>query len=296
MKRILRISILSLVVGLLPLLAFGQSAKSLRINEVLVVNKTNFMDNYGVRSPWVEIFNTSPATVDIGGCFLTNDKNNPTKYPIPRGDVQTRIKPRQHVLFWLDDKAIHGTYHLNFTVDPSKENYIALFDADGKTLIDEVTIPAGQKADESYAREVDGVLPWIQTVRVTPSTNNKTLDSNEKLDFFRDNDPYGIVVTVISMMVVFLSLLLLYIIFKIIGKNAVRMVKRKAAKGGASMEAVNAAIDVPGDVYAVIGLALHEVYSSVHDDESTVITIRNIRKKYSPWSSKIHTLRQIPRR
>ncbi len=33
---------------------------------------------------------------------------------------------------------------------------LPLYDADGKTLIDEITIPAGQLADISYGRVIDG--------------------------------------------------------------------------------------------------------------------------------------------
>jgi hypothetical protein len=55
-----------------------------------------------------------------------------------------------------------------------------LYDADGKTLIDEVTIPAGQIADTSYGRLIDGEKEWAQLTKVTPSTNNLTLDSNDK--------------------------------------------------------------------------------------------------------------------
>ena len=296
MKRLSILFVITLAILSLSSRAFGQSARSLRINEVLVNNETNFMDNYGQRNSWIEIFNSSPATVNIGGCYLTDDKNNPKKYPIPRGDVLTKIPPRQHVLFWADDNAIHGTFHLNFELDPTKENYIALYDADGRTLIDEITVPAGQKADISYAREVDGQSNWVQTEKVTPSTNNKTLDTNEKLEFFKEHDPYGAVITIISMLVVFLALILLYFIFKGIGKYSVYLTRKQAVKGGASKDSVDAALNVPGDVHAAIGLTLYELLSSVHDEESSVITIQNIRKKYSPWSSKIHTLRQIPRR
>ena len=60
----------------------AQNVSSLRINEVLTLNEDNYEDDYGKKNAWIEIFNTSFGTVDIGGCFLTNDKNNPTKYPI----------------------------------------------------------------------------------------------------------------------------------------------------------------------------------------------------------------------
>lgn len=48
---------------------------------------------------WIELFNNSAGSVNIAGCYLTNDKSNPKKYPIPKGDVLTVIPPRQHTLF-----------------------------------------------------------------------------------------------------------------------------------------------------------------------------------------------------
>ena len=155
---------IGIFIALLAMVCMGlraQSATSLRINEVLVVNDQNYQDDYGLHNAWIEIFNTSFASVNLEGCFLTNDKNNPTKYPIPKGDVLTLIKPRQHALFWADGMPNRGTFHVNFTLDPNKENYIALYDSNGKTLIDEVTIPAGQLADRSYAREKDGSANWV---------------------------------------------------------------------------------------------------------------------------------------
>ena len=74
------------------------------INEVLVINEQNYVDDYGKRSGWIEIFNNSAKTQDIGGLFLTNDRSNPRKYPIPKGDVLTKLAPHQHVLFWASNK------------------------------------------------------------------------------------------------------------------------------------------------------------------------------------------------
>ena len=87
---------------LLVLFTFGAKAQlttSVKINEVLVVNEDNFVDDYGKRHPWIELYNNSAGTVDLRGCFLTNDKNNPRKYMIPKGDVLTKIPPYQHTLF-----------------------------------------------------------------------------------------------------------------------------------------------------------------------------------------------------
>ena len=184
---------------LMVLSIFGAKAQlttSVRFNEVLVVNEDNFVDDYGKRHPWFELYNNSAGTVDLRGCFLTDDKSNPRKYMIPKGDVLTKVPPYQHVLFWADNKPTRGTFHVNFTLDPTKDNYIALYDADGTTLIDEVKVPAGQVADISYAREMDGTGKWISMTKVTPSTNNVTLDTNEKVENFQRNDSWGIGMTI----------------------------------------------------------------------------------------------------
>ena len=49
------------------------------INEVMVVNEDSYMDDFGKRNGWIEIYNNTAATQDLGGRYLTNDRNNPTK-------------------------------------------------------------------------------------------------------------------------------------------------------------------------------------------------------------------------
>lgn len=283
---------------LLVLFATGaqaQSTTSVKLNEILVVNEDNFVDDYGKRHPWIELYNNSAGTVDLRGCFLTNEKGNPKKYMIPKGDVLTKVPPRQHILFWADGEASRGTFHLNFTLDPGKENYIALYDADGTTLIDEAIIPAGQTADVSYGLDMDGTGKWMTLNKVTPSTNNVTLDSNEKIENFQRNDSWGIGMTVTAMAVVFLGLLILYLVFKQIGNAAIRASKRNAKKaaGEGAMLAANAGQE-SGEIFAAIATALYEMSDDNHDIESTVLTIRKVQRSYSPWSSKIYTLRQSP--
>lgn len=290
-----RFGVLLLFVLLVSFGAQAQRATSMRINEVLIINDDNFVDDYGKRHPWLELYNTSAGSVNIAGCFLTDDKNNPKKYPIPKGDVKTIISPRQHTLFWVDGEPNRGTFHVNFTFDPSKENYIALYDADGKTLIDEITIPANQVADVSYGRVIDGKEEWAQLKKVTPDTNNLTLDSNEKIENFKMNDSLGIGMTITAMAVVFLGLLLLFLIFKQVGKAAIAASKRNAQKAGAPVSG-NDTEQISGEIFAAIATALYEMNDDNHDIENTVLTIRKVRRTYSPWSSKIYSLRETPRK
>ncbi|GBU08206.1 hypothetical protein AwDysgo_15370 [Bacteroidales bacterium] len=294
----------------------AQRATSLRFNEILVINEDNFVDDYGLRNSWIEIFNSSPGTVDMGSCFLTNDKSNPMMYRIPKGDVMTKIKPRQHSLFWADNNPSHGTFHLNFYLNPTESNYLALFDSDGRTLIDEIIIPAGQKADVSYGLVEDGWNQsrldeelhlnasykrgnklWINYDKVTPNTNNVTLDTNEKVENFKENDAKGFGMTLTAMAVVFSALVLLFLIFKGIGKTAVSLSRRRAMKSqGVSHSQAQGMANESGEIFAAIAMAIHEITEDLHDDESSVLTIQNVARNYSPWSSKIYSLRELPKR
>lgn len=299
-KRKLGIFIILLIAALG---VHAQRATSLRINEVLIINDSNYQDDYGKHSAWIEIYNTSFASVDLKGCFLTNDRNNPTKYPIPKSDVLTKIRPRQHALFWADGMPNRGTFHVNFTLDPNKDNYIALYDSNGKTLIDEVVIPAGQTADHSYARIEDGSDKWVikggaEHSYVTPSTNNMTIDRNLKIENFKAHDAVGIGMSITAMLVVFCGLILLYISFKIIGKMAIKMSARNEMKAHGITDKNEAETKElghqPGEIFAAIAMAMHECQENVHDVEDTVITINRVGRRYSPWSSKIYTLRETP--
>jgi len=295
--------------------AQAQRTASLKINEVLVINEDNFVDGYGRKYPWIEIYNSSAGTVDIAGCFLTNDINVPQKYPIPKGDILTKIQPSQHVLFWADNKPTHGTFHVSFTLDPDNSNFIALFDADGHTLIDSITVPAGQKADISYGLVEDGWTQkrlqqeirsnslysggeqlWVYFEHVTPKSNNKVLDTNEKIENFKENDEIGIGMTLTAMGVVFGGLVLLYLFFKLIGQIAIRLSRKRAmAVSGLTKEEAKGVTEQSADIYAAIALAIYEA-TELHDEENAILTIKNTARNYSPWSSKIYTLRETPQK
>ena len=53
--------------------------------------------------------------------------------------------------------------------------------------------------------------------------------------------------------------------------------------------------DLHEETAAAIALAIHMYKTDLHDQESFTITLKKVSKIYSPWSSKIYTLRQNPR-
>ena len=278
---------------------YGQAITDLRLNELLLNNVENFEDDFGVRNSWFEIFNSAYGTVDIGGCYLTNDINNPTKYPIPKGDVLTKIKPRQHVLFWADNKPTHGTFHVNFKLDET--NFIALFSMDGRTLIDSVSFPVNVAVDVSYGRIVDGGKEWAKLEHTTPGSTNFLAQEETANQRLMENDPSGSIMSVTAMLVVFGALTLLFIFFKVIGNNAISMSRKRAQKAEAKQAkynkpsiAASASVQESGEICAAITMALHLYLEDEHDIETTILTIQRVKRTYSPWSSKIYALRENP--
>jgi hypothetical protein len=112
------------------------------------MNDSLNVDDFGAHSSWIEIFNSGYNTVDIGGCYLTNDMSNPTKYWIPTGDPVTKIPARCYLLFWADGKPSRGILHINFELKGA--NTIALYDGSGRVLLDKLDIPQPQKSNTSY--------------------------------------------------------------------------------------------------------------------------------------------------
>lgn len=302
MNKLRFILVSGLAVTLSVFTLSAQSQSDMRLNELLIHNETNFEDDFGFHNGWFELFNTSYGTVNIGGCFLSNDPNNLRKYIIPKGDVLTQIKPRQHILFWADNNPYHGTFHINFTLEESDTIYFVA--SDGRTVIDKIAVPKNLGVDQSYGRIEDGIgsndgtgegwgiMPWT-----SPSTNNAGVDEESKSQIMAREDPHGGILTLTAMLVVFSALVILCFIFKFVGHLAVNKLNKKST--AATADTGEAAVNVKetsGETYAAIAVALHLFHeeNEAHDNESLTITMSHTDRSYSPWSSKIYTLRQVP--
>lgn len=269
----------------------AQNASDLRFNEVLVFNESNYVDEYGERSGWIEITNSSYSSINIGGCFITDDLNNPTKYWIPTGTPETAMAPRGFIVFFADNHPSRGIFHLNFSLDNRKT--IALFDANGRTMLDKLEIGSGHQPDISYARVSPESNEWEFKEKTTPGSNNdhsRQVSSGEK---FVEMDPIGFGMTLVAMFVVFSALALLYVFYKLVGRQFIRTKKVKLKVG--EVAAVPSEVEISGELNAAIAMALYLYQTEMHDFENTVLTMKKVSRTYSPWSSKIYTLRKTPR-
>ena len=306
-KKLLKILVVFLLVAAGgPVRVFAQTAGDLRLNEILVENNSNYIDDFGQHSPWIEIFNTAYNAVDVGGLYLTDDLSNPTKYRIPRGQQITLIPPRSYLVFWANNQPSHGIRHLNFTLAEGKT--IALFDANGRSLIDTVTIPYSMVPNVTYGRVVDGGEAWANLPKSTPGANNDPEFKPLAADKFLDVDPTGFGMAVVAMTVVFFALAMLFVFFKNMSKFLKlgfnkQMIARALTKARLGKESElevrnpqkSEDLDVTGEVNAAIAMSLYLYSVELHDAESAILTINKVSRTYSPWSSKIYGLRKYPK-
>jgi len=297
MKHLGKIIALALLGAMAVPSAVAQGRKSLRINEVMVTNNSSIVDDYGRRSAWIELHNPTHAPVNVSSLYLTDDLDNPTKYYVPGGDASTKIGKGQQALFWADGHDTDGTYHLNFELTPGRDNFIAVFDADGISLIDSVTVPASLPADCSYARTPDGSDSWAvrtnasEADAVTPGGLNVIKGPNTKIKMFEEMDSNGFAMAGMAMGIVFGALLVLCICFMLIRNLSAKSAaaSKKAAPAPQAATDTDAAADA--QIAAVIALALNQ-----HLNAATSHSNLTLNRNHAPsgWSAKI--MREYPRR
>lgn len=99
----------------------------------------------------------------------------------------------------------------------------------------------------------------------------------------------------IGITIVFAALVLLVIAFTLTGNLSRKSLKKKKEKHSVATAGVVQEKELTGQEIAAISMALHLFLSDIHDDESNVMTIKRIERRYSPWSSKIYGLTNLIR-
>jgi glutaconyl-CoA/methylmalonyl-CoA decarboxylase subunit delta len=97
--------------------------------------------------------------------------------------------------------------------------------------------------------------------------------------------------------VVFLSLAFLWFVFAnlpFLLKMKERFVAAKRKRNAVATAELKTEVlengAISGEEAAAIAMALHLYVNEVHDVENTILTIRKISRRYSPWNSKIYSV------
>lgn len=150
---------------------------------------------------------------------------------------------------------------------------------DGQVVMDPQTVPS---------EEVSTVQESQLAHKMTQAEKNRNA---------KENDSWGGAITIIAMTIVIAALIVLSILFYFFGKISSRVLskKKKIAKGLlADHDNVEDHEVDSGETIAAIAMALSEHFNQQHDMEDTILTIRKLKRTYSPWNSKIYNLREMP--
>ena len=99
---------------------------------------------------------------------------------------------------------------------------------------------------------------------------------------------FGWTVALVGFLIVFFALTILVLVFLRLPKLINMKFKKRQPKKKESHCEEDGVCDIEGNVTAAISMALHLYFSDQHDEESNIVTIKKVRKAYSPWSSKIY--------
>jgi len=111
------------------------------INEFMASNGSRaplgegqILDADGDSSDWIELYNPTSRTFDLGGWYLTDNADNPAKWQFPK---PTRLAPNGYLLVFASGKnRTSGQLHTNFQL-AAEGGYLALVRDDGRTVAHE---------------------------------------------------------------------------------------------------------------------------------------------------------------
>jgi hypothetical protein len=163
-----KITIVSLLIGMLFGIRSSGIAQAIAINEVMASNATTLADDDNDYEDWIEVYNYGEAPVTIAGYGLSDSYNNPFKWIFP--DVT--IMPGEYLLIWASgkDRRVPGyPLHTNFSISAGGEEII-LTHPNGNT-IDELE-PTPLPTDISIGRTPNGQGNWRYFTQATPGAPN----------------------------------------------------------------------------------------------------------------------------
>jgi hypothetical protein len=135
------------------------------INEILASNATIITDkDYGKYCDWIELYNTTTRTIDLGGYFLTDDTVNLSMWQFPAGSL---IAAHSYFLVYADE--LGKDLHTNFQL--SKEGEMVLLVNQQMAIVDSFSFPY-QLTDISYGRMWNDPLVIGYFNRPTPGKMN----------------------------------------------------------------------------------------------------------------------------
>lgn len=102
------------------------------INELSASNAI-YLNDYGKKADWIELYNITDREIDLAGLWLTDDPTIPDKWEITAGEssASTRIAPHGFKLIWCDKDAPIRELHAPFKLNNEYDSKLMLSAPDG---------------------------------------------------------------------------------------------------------------------------------------------------------------------
>ena len=151
----------------------GANAQSLIVNEVMVGNvdvKIDLSYNYG---GWVELYNPTEASINLGNYYVSDDPNNLKKHQLPKNFGS--IGAGRFRTLWFDHYDTGTLYSNNaskqvgFKLD-ADGGMLYISNPDGELIVEQSYPPSIPRV--SYARTTDGGDVWRYTSTPTVAATN----------------------------------------------------------------------------------------------------------------------------
>ena len=143
------------------------------VNEYSVSNLSDYKDQFNKYEDWIELYNTSDATIDLGGYFLSDKPASPQKWDFPQG---TNIGPKDFLVIYASgrDTVINGEIHTSFKLSQTKSTPESIvFSQPNGELISEIPLAITQN-HHSRGRISDGGTDWGIFQSPTLGASNST--------------------------------------------------------------------------------------------------------------------------
>ncbi len=150
----------------------GFNPTGVYITEVMVSNDSVPTGVSGLTVDYIELYNSSAASVDLSNYGLSDDLGRPRKWQFPLG---ASIEPGERKIIMTDGQMDLSTYyelHTNFKLSKSGDNVVCFCDPTGKVL-DRIPLPSDIPTDHSYGRSL-GYAGFYYYGVPTPGEENST--------------------------------------------------------------------------------------------------------------------------
>lgn len=139
------------------------------INEYSCSNVTGPTDAYGEREDWIELLNTTGASVDLTGWYLSDRSTNLTKWQIPSGSIAAN---GYKMVYCSKRDLVNGAqYHPNFNLSQTEGEWIIITNP-ALVVVDSFKIVHLTKSDHSVGRSTNGAGTFSLFITPTPNAAN----------------------------------------------------------------------------------------------------------------------------